>query len=234
VREFIRNSWGKYSKNDFYKTRLVFLVGTGNTSDMEKVLTESDHYKDVILGSFQDTYRNLTTKSVFMLKWISSYCANVKYGLKADDDVFVNIPNLISVMNTKRRKVDKFIIGSKQIGAKPIQDINSKWYTPKHDFGENVYPPYVCGPAYAFTISAAKSLYNVTRTERPFWLEDIYITGLCARAAGIPRFEHSGFTYQKRDSTGCAYRQKISGHHVTGDEMLKIYRELVDRDTICT
>ncbi|XP_048779837.2 beta-1,3-galactosyltransferase 1-like [Ostrea edulis] len=233
VREFVRNSWGRYSKNEFYKTRLVFLVGTGDRADMEKVQRENGLHKDIILGGFVDTYRNLTIKSVFMLKWISSYCANAKYGLKADDDVFVNIPNLISAMNIKRQKLDKFIIGSKQIGAKPIQDKNSKWYTPKHDFGEKVYPPYVSGPAYAFTVSAAKTLHSVTSMEEPFWLEDIYITGLCARAAGIPRFEHSGFTYQKRDPTGCAYQRKISGHYVTGDEMLKIFRELVDRDLTC-
>lgn len=46
-------------------------------------------------------YRNLILKFIFVLKWMSSFCGNVKYGLKVDDDVFVNIFNLIFVMSLK-------------------------------------------------------------------------------------------------------------------------------------
>lgn len=213
AREHVRKSWGLYSKQEIYKTRLVFLVGTGDKANLEQVLQENRVHGDIIVGNFIDTYRNLTLKSISVLKWMSSFCGNAKYGLKADDDVF--------------------IIGSKQIGAKPIQDKNSKWYTPKEDFGEREYPPYVSGTAYAFTIPAAKALYRVTGRVKAFWLEDIYITGLCARAAGIPRYDHAGFTFQRRKPTGCAFRRHISGHYVTGEQMVKIYNELLQSDLKC-
>lgn len=233
AREHVRKSWGLYSKQEIYKTRLVFLVGMGDKANLEQVLQENRVHGDIIVGNFIDTYRNLTLKSISVLKWMSSFCGNAKYGLKADDDVFVNIPNLISAMSSKWQTMEKFIIGSKQIGAKPIQDKNSKWYTPKEDFGEREYPPYVSGTAYAFTIPAAKALYRVTGRVKAFWLEDIYITGLCARAAGIPRYDHAGFTFQRRKPTGCAFRRHISGHYVTGEQMVKIYNELLQSDLKC-
>ena len=232
-REFVRKSWGSYSKQEFLKTRLLFLVGLGDDATLEKVRKENRIHGDLIVGNFVDTYRNLTLKSISVLKWITTYCANAKYGLKADDDVFVNVPNLINALDVKRRKVEKFIIGSKQVGAKPIQDKNSKWYTPREEFGEKVYPPYVSGTAYAFTLPAAVSLYSVTHEMKPFWLEDIYITGLCARAAGIPRFDHGGFTFQRRNPTGCAFKHSISGHYLTGEEMLKIYNDLLNVNLKC-
>lgn len=233
AREYVRKSWGLYKKQETYKTRLVFLVGMGSKTNLDQIIQENSVHSDIIVGNFIDTYRNLTLKSISVLKWMNSFCGNAKYGLKADDDVFVNIPNLISAMNSKRQKMEKFIIGSKQVGAKPIQDNNSKWYTPKNDFGEKVYPPYVSGTAYAFTIPAAKDLYSVTERVKAFWLEDIYITGLCARAAGVPRFDHAGFTFQRRKPSGCAFRHHISGHYVTGEQMVKIYNELLQSDLKC-
>lgn len=232
-RDSVRKSWGMYSKNHFYKTRLMFLVGQGNETLLERVLQENNIHGDIILGDFVDTYRNLTLKSISMLKWINNYCANAKYGLKADDDMFINIPNLISAMNSKSRRVKQFLIGDKQVGARPIKDKNSKYYTSSKEFGEKVYPPYLSGTAYAFTVSAAKVLYDITSRIKPFWMEDIHITGICARAAGIPRFDHRGFTFQRRPPSGCSFRDKISGHYVTGGQMLKIYRELSRGDLKC-
>ena len=52
-------------------------------------------YGDIVLADFVDTYSNLTLKTLSMLKWINTYCDDADYFLKADDDVFVNIPLLV-------------------------------------------------------------------------------------------------------------------------------------------
>ena len=46
---------------------------------------------------FQDIYYNLTLKTVMGLKWSSIYCSQVKYVMKTDDDIFVNVPLLHQV-----------------------------------------------------------------------------------------------------------------------------------------
>jgi hypothetical protein len=40
---------------------------------------------------FQDTYHNLTLKTVMGLKWTSIFCPQVKFVLKTDDDIYVNV-----------------------------------------------------------------------------------------------------------------------------------------------
>nr|XP_050050571.2 beta-1,3-galactosyltransferase 4-like [Dermacentor andersoni] len=73
----------------------------------ERVANESARYGDIIQADFRDTYRNLTLKSVFLLKWAFMYCSRAQFLLKTDDDVFVNVDNLVrfllALRNGKRR-----------------------------------------------------------------------------------------------------------------------------------
>ena len=43
---------------------------------------------------FQDTYRNLTLKTVMGLKWSAIFCPQARHVMKTDDDIFVNVPLL--------------------------------------------------------------------------------------------------------------------------------------------
>ena len=57
-------------------------------------MRKSESFKMSFSGDFKEDYFNLTIKHVFALKWIASYCNDVSYILKADDDVIVNLPLL--------------------------------------------------------------------------------------------------------------------------------------------
>ena len=56
-----------------------------------------------------DDYFNLTMKNVFGLKWIANNCHGIKYVLKADDDVIVNLPYLQQILEISPLK--RAIIG---------------------------------------------------------------------------------------------------------------------------
>lgn len=67
-------------------------------------------FGDIIEEDFLDTYHNLTLKSIAMLKWINLTCygsnnstrsSMPQYVLKTDDDVFINIDRLFSVISEK-------------------------------------------------------------------------------------------------------------------------------------
>ena len=40
---------------------------------------------------FQDTYHNLTLKTIMGLKWTSIFCSQARFVLKTDDDIYVNV-----------------------------------------------------------------------------------------------------------------------------------------------
>lgn len=228
----IRETWGHYTHNQTNSAKLVFLLGNTNDKDLTKnLVAESEKYHDIIQKDFIDSYRNLTLKSIAMVKWVKDFCKNSRFTLKTDDDMYVNLPNLVS--NMKKQKHKEFVFGHVFTGARPVQDKHSKWYTPKESFQEKVYPQYCSGTAYAMTTGAASELYMASLQIEPFWLEDIYMTGLCARMANIPRIHSWGFTFLPRKPNGCIYNSVITGHHVTVKQMYQIYAQLDDRQLKC-
>jgi hypothetical protein len=63
---------------------------------LEGIETEKHLYDDLIVANFKDSYDNLTLKTMSTLEWMDSYCNQSEYILKTDDDMFINVPNLLS------------------------------------------------------------------------------------------------------------------------------------------
>lgn len=233
-RQAIRDTWANYLSEPSVNGKLVFLVGVGDNKHIQnKLRRESTIYNDIVQENFVDSYRNLSLKSVAVLKWVKDYCRNADFVFKVDDDIFVNIPNLVKYLDKYKKKVkdfnmsEKYIVGHLFVGARPIQDKKSKWYTPKEWFSEEIYPDYVSGTSYIVSKDAVKELYDASLYIKPFWLEDIYITGLCARRAKISRIHNPGISFLERSPNGCAYKNAITGHKVKSLEMYKIYTHLI-------
>lgn len=239
-RAVIRNTWGSYANNTSNKALLVFFLGSKltkhNSTKQRDLLEESLTYGDILQENYIDSYSNLSLKSVSILKWVSQFCPQTKFIVKADDDMYVNIPFLIKTL--RERASDKsvpsaFVIGTLQVNAHPIRSPSSKWYTPLSMFRENAYPNYVSGTTYAMTSDAAYLLYEASLRVPLFWLEDIYITGLCARKAGVDVYNSGYFTYGKPKASGCVFRQHISGHRYSHQEIMRIHKELYDPNIKC-
>lgn len=231
-RQTVRDTWGSVAKVN-REIRLVFMLGSAaNDGIQEKIKEESDTYHDIIQEDFVDSYRNLSLKSVAMLKWTFTYCSSAKYVLKADDDMFVNLDYLFKVL--KFRKITNSIIGMKITGARPVQDKQSKWYTPPEMFNGTVYPPYCSGTSYVISVDSVKRLYLASLKLPLFWLEDVFITGICRNAANVNIINDYGFTYDKPEPTGCVFRKRITGHRYNEREIRKIWTELTDKSLTCS
>lgn len=232
-RQAVRETWGNVSLYIPSRVVMVFLIGSTTSSEVQtKVVLESQAHHDIVQENFIDSYRNLTIKSVAMLRWVTNFCKDAKFALKSDDDMYINVPNLLETL--KAPKETKFIMGNVFVGARPVTDKRSKWYTPPEQFNEKVYPKYVSGTAYAMTGNAAPDLFEASLLLPFFWLEDVFVTGLCARQAGIPRISDGKFTYAKRTPSGCVFRKNISGHRNSIAEIRKIHSELMLPDLKCT
>jgi hypothetical protein len=76
------------------------LLSKFNQSVQTALAKEVELYQDFIIGSFEDTYRKLTLKTLHILDWASTYCTKAQYLLKTDDDMFLNIPNILNFIET--------------------------------------------------------------------------------------------------------------------------------------
>ncbi|XP_076467945.1 beta-1,3-galactosyltransferase 1-like [Babylonia areolata] len=237
-RQAVRETWGSYRDDPGHHVALVFLVGAVPQDDpalQARLEAESAWHGDLVQGDFRDSYRNLTLKSLALLRWVALHCGGARYVLKADDDVYVNLTNLLTELRRQGplNDRDNFVLGHVAVGARPLRDRTSKWYTPVEDFNETVYPPYVSGTAYAMTASAARKLYSASAAVPFFWLEDVYITGLCSRHAGVPVQHSWDFSYTKRGVDGCHFRAAISAHGYSAQEKRDIFRQVNDVNLRC-
>ena len=56
---------------------------------------EAEEHNDLVVEDFQESYKNLTVKTTYLLKWLnSSNCSKARFIFKVDDDVHVNPANL--------------------------------------------------------------------------------------------------------------------------------------------
>ncbi|CAH0599976.1 unnamed protein product [Chrysodeixis includens] len=192
--------------------KVVFLLGLptndNNSVVQRQIVAESEKYGDIIQEDFIDSYNNLTLKSIMMLKWITNSCNDsVRYILKTDDDMYINVPNLMENLRNRSRIFDEnfskgtkeyLLIGDLICGARPVLDSHNKWYSPRYMFGGRVYPRYLSGTGYALAAPVARALYAAALRTNYFHLEDIFITGMCASRARpriVPRDDPS-FSYQ--------------------------------------
>ncbi|KAG0702378.1 Beta-1,3-galactosyltransferase 1 [Chionoecetes opilio] len=210
------------------RARVVFLLGAvrGEQPVTPAVLEESRVFGDVVVEDFIDSYTNLTLKTVFMLKWVQQHCAKAQYVIKVDDDIFLNVPNLQHSLLNKTLSKPPLLAGNLICGARPIHNQWSKWYTPRHMFREDKYPNYLSGTGYVLSGDLVKPLLDAALTTPYFHLEDVFLTGICAKKIGVRPSDNIGFSYQPRANSACVYKEVVMGHEVVPVEMARLWNML--------
>ncbi|XP_054721314.1 beta-1,3-galactosyltransferase 5-like [Uloborus diversus] len=231
----IRETWGSIASasNNTGPIRLGFLLGSTTSEELQqRVRAEATHFGDIIQQDFMDTYRNLTLKSIMLLKWAKEFCPNVQYVLKTDDDMYINVPNLIDFL-IKTPTKSNIMYGYLFRKAKPNRNPSHKWFVPKSQFAADMFPDYLSGTGYVMSRDVVPKLLESVYVVQFFLMEDIFITGFCAGESRISRHHVKSFSYWRRPATGCAFKDAISGHHVTTHDMIKIWKELNKRNLVC-
>ncbi|KAK4017999.1 hypothetical protein OUZ56_000070 [Daphnia magna] len=195
-RDLIRRTWASPSVLNVDWIQVIFLVGS--TGDEDKVTTEqlkkeNAEHEDLVQVNVVDTYANLTLKSVALLHWTHTHCPGAELVLKCDDDNYINW-NVFT-------KILPHINVTRTIYGTPVPTLFAeRWKSQKHYVSRRVwpwprYPSYLMGGCYAISGQAVKPLLAATQTTPFFWIEDIYLTGLCASKANVslqtqPKYYH--------------------------------------------
>ncbi|XP_076356294.1 beta-1,3-galactosyltransferase 1-like isoform X1 [Tachypleus tridentatus] len=229
ARYTIRNTWGQFTKINI---KMYFMIGkTGDVNLTSRVLKESERYSDIIQEDFLDSYNNLTIKSVMLLKWVNNTCLDARYIMKTDDDMFVNVFNLLDYL--KKKGHSKLLLGCLISGAVPVRDRRSKWYIPDSFFTANVYPDYLSGTGYVFSTDIVPSLYETALDTPFFYLEDIFITGICASKMKLSRENHDGFKFYKRENNPCIFKKIITSHKMSVRDLRNMWSSIQNKTYKC-
>lgn len=157
------------------RTLTYFLMGMTNSSKVQnRINEEEEEFNDIIQGNFMDSYRNMTYKHIMALKWFSDNCPHVKYLVKLDDDVFVNIPAIYQYLITNEQSIN-YIHGVKA-GRTVFR--TGKWKVTPEEFKDDLYPEFVEGSAVIYPNTFVIDAYKQTFIEPFFWIDDVFVTGI--------------------------------------------------------
>ncbi|KAJ0069547.1 hypothetical protein NL108_008504, partial [Boleophthalmus pectinirostris] len=162
-RQVVRRTWGREGNFPNGVTiRTVFLLGVPRNQSAlplwDKLLEyESQSFKDILLWDFEDTFFNLTLKETHFLMWVNSSCEHIKFIFKGDADVYVNIENILELLEGQEPEEDLFV-GDIIVKARPIRRRSSKYFVPEFVYGGTLYPSYAGGGGFVMSGFTARRL----------------------------------------------------------------------------
>ncbi|KAI5101197.1 UDP-GlcNAc:betaGal beta-1,3-N-acetylglucosaminyltransferase 7 isoform X1, partial [Silurus meridionalis] len=243
-REVIRQTWGKEQVIDGKRTKLLFLLGTSSNeaekTNHQKLLEYEDYiYGDILQWDFMDTFFNLTLKETHFLKWFSTYCGNVHYIFKGDDDVFVSVTNILEYLESSNNTKDLFA-GDILSKAKPIRKKQNKYYIPPLLYNKTHYPAYAGGGGFLMNGPLAQRLSLASDMLELFPIDDVFL-GMCLEVLQVTPIKHNAFkTFgllkdkkSKLNKEPCFYKSMIVVHKLLPQELLDMWK-LVHSDLSCT
>lgn len=80
--------------------------------------------------------------------------------------------------------------GLVQRGLAPQRN-HGKWHVSLEEYPKRLYPTFLSGWAYVITQPAAAAIMTAARARDhalPFWIDDVYMTGMLAATAGVARY----------------------------------------------
>jgi hypothetical protein len=183
TRNIIRKTWGNRNLTNAADLLVIFVVGLARSEQVNnRIREEFNQHGDLIQENYLDSPFNLTVKVLGALKWIRDYCSRVRYVLRINEHMQVNVFSLIKYLKSLHitqlvfkngtnstllvRKLESHysnsVWGSLFTHSRPIRDIKNKWHIPRDEYDSDTFLPYMEGSAVLWSGDLAKSIYNLS------------------------------------------------------------------------
>ena len=250
TRDVIRNTYGAFARSDTddkmaqlvdgKKVKLAFIVGTdGNRITDLALKRESTLHNDIVQADFDDTYHNLTRKMLLALKWSSIYCGDIEFFLKADEDVFVNVPALVKRLQALPSNIrgahGGAVYGHVHTNS-PVRR-SGRWNVGCDQYPFPRYPTYISGNSYGISGSLVPKLFLMSQFYRYLPIEDAFITGILARDLEVKHVDIWGFTFwdETEPLNPCEFykQNRITANNVNGLLKRQLMKTVLDYNKMC-
>ena len=216
VRTAIRRTWGNFAhlnsipKLAHLRLKLLFLLDIDEIS-LLSINLEQSIYHDIVQVHLPQHYILSTYRDMAILHWTETYCSNVSFTIKTDDDIFLNTFLLANALNclTENVTLDQpssdcrsashsnpsaVIYGAHIRHARVLRSSTNpkseetRYIITDDEYPCQFYPNYMSGFGYIITRHArVKLLCAFFRDEKLFHLSDVYITGILPEYLNIVR-----------------------------------------------
>lgn len=227
-RQAVRETWGGAARPGGFPTRTLFVLGVpgGGPGEQAALRAEARRHGDLLQGAFADTYANLNRKTLLLLRWAAARCPAAPFLLKADDDVFVNLPALTSHL-ASLRPPGPLYLGRVHWWVRPDRDPRSRHHVPSALYPAAAFPLYCSGTAYVLSRAAVAAVLAAAPFVPFVAPEDVWV-GLCAQRAGVaPRHSARMAGSARFPPDACCYGEVLFSAHGLGPRELRGVWELL-------
>ena len=192
-----------YAKNPANKAAVLFFIGApdplknSSASIQLGIDSEVRLHQDIVQLEFTDVYKNILVKAVSMLRWAAEFCSSAKYVIRTDDDVRINVTKLVKAVQEVGGQKDNFILaGYLAVNYWVFRDKNSKYFISKKEYPHAKWPPFALGGLIGYPLKTVRLLYEATLRVKRVWLDDVFVTGICAKKVGAVLVQHDLFKFK--------------------------------------
>ncbi|XP_020779482.2 beta-1,3-galactosyltransferase 1-like [Boleophthalmus pectinirostris] len=230
ARDAICQTWGKESRVQGEQVLTLFMLGLakGPQAEQQSLQQENDQHHDLIQNDFVDSYVNLTIKTMVIMHWLSMHCTNAVFAMKIDSDMFLNIDNLVDMLKKPEIPRVNYLTGMLMVNRPVVRSKNSKWYVSEEMYPEHTYPTYCLGMGYIFSSDLPTKFVEVSKTIKPFNIEDAYI-GMCMTKLGLsPTSPPQPWQFQAYNSkyNRCQFSRVITYILHSSQQLLQFWTDL--------
>ncbi|XP_018537988.1 beta-1,3-galactosyltransferase 2 [Lates calcarifer] len=238
ARDAIRQTWGNDTVVHGKVVLTLFMLGLPGGADAgqqkEKLNQENLEHHDLIQSDFMDTYLNLTIKTMVIMDWLATRCPTAAYAMKIDSDMFLNIDNLVTMLQKPGIPKLNYLTGM-LMWNKPIRSKSSKWYVSEELYPDSEYPAYALGMGYVFSNDLPGKFVQVSKSIKPFNIEDAYI-GMCMKKLGLAPTSPpnpSQFKSYNTKYNRCEFSKVITYILGSSQELIKYWTDLKKPEPPC-
>ncbi|MQM11742.1 hypothetical protein Taro_044652 [Colocasia esculenta] len=197
----IRRSWMQYKAVRSGDVAVRFFTGLHKNKQVNLELwKEAQMYGDIQLMPFVDYYSLITLKTVAICMF-GTKILPAKYIMKTDDDAFVRIDEVTSIL--KKSRPSGLLYGLISFDSAPHRDKDSKWFISTEEWPHAQYPPWAHGPGYIISRDIAKfvvhghqelnlQLFKLEDVAMGIWIQEFKKTGQEIDYANDDRFHNAG------------------------------------------
>ncbi|XP_052775999.1 beta-1,3-galactosyltransferase 5-like [Mya arenaria] len=218
-RQSIRNTWCSPQQFNFTRTPWLCVFLLGNVVNRsESLASESLLYHDILLGSYVDSYRNLTIKIMHGLDWVRQSCPT-DFVLKTDDDVYVNTLLLHTLVTNYTQPKNMYIglVMQTESRLTVIRNPDNRWHVSMDEYPHDHYPPYASGMGYVLSLDVVNKIVDASQYISPFANEDAYV-GVLINQVGVSPLRSGRFTLTGSGLRKCNLLYLVVIHHVSAEE----------------
>lgn len=236
-RDAIRTTWGNQTRVRGFPLRVLFFLGSTETSAAQEALVkESDRHGDVVQSRGVDdrSPRGPTERTVLALRWVIAFCPVARFVVLTKDSVFLNLPALGGYLLSLRRHPEDLYLGRVIQKDPPNRDPHSAGFLPSSLYPEKYLPEYCEGTAYVLSQDVVRKVYVASSAVRVPVPADVFV-GLCAHRAGVAPTHSARFSGEKHVRyNACCYRYLFSSAGMGTGQMEAVWADLRQQSQGCS